>query len=337
MHGAAVPLDRRGDPWFDDGNVILLTQTEDSSDDVAFKVHRGVLSRQSEIFRTMFEIPQLPSDVDILDDCPLVRMYDLPNELSCLITALYDGATFHRRNIEDFFFLAAILRLSTKYFIGHLRTQAIRHLAQTWPYSLRGHDEMVALALSSPTVNDMSYPYVHPLHVLNLAREVNVRLIVPAALYFLSIYALEDILKADHPKLLVQHPSRPSSVLSVQDMKDYTLMYQHRMKMIMSFARHTVASWSASSGCQGTRKDCTRAVVRLAGCIYSSFTPRTGLFHNMSQTIDLIGDDKTICTACERAFRRDVAELREKFWKELPSVVGLPSWEELEAMDLSPQ
>ncbi|ETW81577.1 hypothetical protein HETIRDRAFT_317536 [Heterobasidion irregulare TC 32-1] len=332
-----VPVEKRGEPWFEDGNIILIAHTEDNQDGVAFKVHRGILSRHSEIFRTMFEIPQGFSDAEMLDDCLIVRMYDLPNELSNLITALYDGATFHHRSIEDFFFLAGILRLSTKYFISHLRTQAIRHLTRTWPYTLRGHDEMVALALSSPTINDTSYPYVHPLHVLNLAREVNVQLVIPAALYFLSIYALEDLQKADHPKLLTEHPSRPSSHLSDPDVKYYTLMYQYRMKMILSFARHTVASWSAGPSCQGTKKECTRSITRLASYIYSSLTPRTGLFHNMTQIIEVLADDTNICTFCERAFRRDVTDLREKFWTELPGVVGLPGWDELEAMDINAQ
>ena len=87
-----VPVEKRGEPWFEDGNIILIAHTGDDQDGVAFKVHRGILSRHSEIFRTMFEIPQGSSDAEMLDDCLIVRMYDLPNELSNLITALYDGA-----------------------------------------------------------------------------------------------------------------------------------------------------------------------------------------------------------------------------------------------------
>ena len=84
----ATPFHKRGDPWFEDGNIILLP--EDSS--IAFKVHRDFLSRHSDIFKSMFELPQ-PSgaDVEMLDDCPVVHMYDQPTELSNLIKALYDG------------------------------------------------------------------------------------------------------------------------------------------------------------------------------------------------------------------------------------------------------
>jgi hypothetical protein len=60
----------------------------------AFKVHRGVLARKSEVFENMFDIPPPTTGLDSMeqvDDCPVVRMYDHPNELSNLIKALYDG------------------------------------------------------------------------------------------------------------------------------------------------------------------------------------------------------------------------------------------------------
>jgi hypothetical protein len=77
----------KGDPWFDDGNIIVL-----SEDATAFKVHRGVLARQSEVFETMFGLPQ-PESVDIerVEGCPVVRMYDHPSELGTLLKAIYDG------------------------------------------------------------------------------------------------------------------------------------------------------------------------------------------------------------------------------------------------------
>ena len=83
-----VPLDKRGDPWFDDGNIILLSQ--DSS--VAFKVHRAFLSRHSEVFKYMFELAQPNLDTnEMLDGCQVIPMFDHPIELSNLIKALYDG------------------------------------------------------------------------------------------------------------------------------------------------------------------------------------------------------------------------------------------------------
>ncbi|KAH9969594.1 hypothetical protein BC827DRAFT_1276213 [Russula dissimulans] len=334
-----IPPANRGDPWFVDGNIILLVEDDDHHVLKAFKVHRGVLARQSEVFEAMFDIPQpTPASVDPIehiDGCPVVRMYDLPNELSDLIKALYDGATFYQRNVEDFYTLAGILRLSSKYFISHLRLQAIRHLTDTWSYTIRGHDEMVNQALAAPSVDGTTYPYVHPLHVLNLAREVNVHVVVPSALYFLSIYSLKQLLSCEHPKLQHEHPSRPSNQLLLHDVSQYTLMYQHRINMILDFIRTTCGERTVDANCRSPR-ECRRVFARLASNINQSFTPRTGPFHNMAQAMQWIEDDDTICGPCKRGFRRDVTALRARLWEELPSVVGLPSWKELLAMDLPP-
>lgn len=87
---AQIPPSARGDPWLEDGNIILLVSVEDS-DAVAFKVHRSVLARHSEVFQAMFEGAQPPPNEEEVERCPVVRMHDVPVELSNLIKALYDG------------------------------------------------------------------------------------------------------------------------------------------------------------------------------------------------------------------------------------------------------
>jgi DNA-directed RNA polymerase subunit L len=80
---------KRGDPWFPDGNLILA-----SEDHTAFKVHRGILARHSEIFQGMFDIPhpELLSESEVYEGCPIITMYDKGIELANLVKALYDGA-----------------------------------------------------------------------------------------------------------------------------------------------------------------------------------------------------------------------------------------------------
>lgn len=89
-----MPSSNRGDPWFEDGNIILSVEDDDGYVLKAFKVHRGVLARQSEVFDDMFGIPQPTTTLDPMDQIdgfPAIRMHDRPNELSYLIKALYDG------------------------------------------------------------------------------------------------------------------------------------------------------------------------------------------------------------------------------------------------------
>ncbi|EMD39921.1 hypothetical protein CERSUDRAFT_46377 [Gelatoporia subvermispora B] len=323
----------RGEPWFDDGNIILLTGQEEGT--VAFKVHRGVLARHSEVFQSMFEIPQSQACVEMLENCPVVRMHDRPTEFSTLIRALYDGARFQDRDAADFFYTAGILRLATKYFINHLRMQAIRHLAQTWSHSLRGHDEMLERALNHSSASKNTYPHVHPLHVLNLARETNVRVIVPSVLYFLSGYPLADILRGDHQKLRIKHPSRPSSQLAPEDIQDYTLMYQHRLQITLDFIRDQCRGREQAHAEEVAPPNCQKEFARLSNQLYQFWTLRTGPLHYMVQAVELaMAEDSRICTRCRRAFRDEVIALREKIWQELPQIVGLPSWETLVKSDL---
>lgn len=82
-------MDRQGEPWFEDGNLMLLTE-----DGTGFRIHRGVLARQSEVFQSMLELPQPSSsgmDIEMEDGCQVVRMYDKCVELSLLLKAIYDG------------------------------------------------------------------------------------------------------------------------------------------------------------------------------------------------------------------------------------------------------
>ncbi|KAF8172001.1 hypothetical protein K438DRAFT_1772961 [Mycena galopus ATCC 62051] len=292
------------------------------------------MARHSEVFDSMFLVPQPGADlIETMDGCPVVRMYDSPVELSNLIIALYDGAKFSNERLEDFYYLAGILRLSTKYFIAKLRAQAIQHLTQTWSYTLKGHDDMVEAALRAPLVDGLSYPRVHPLHVVSLAREVNVRIILPSAIYFLSLYPLEDLLRGDHPKLIVEHPSRPSSVLSPSDLRDYTLMFQKRLDVILLFVRTFCGKRTVTCS---TTPACTHGFARLSSRLSRSWITRTGPLHYMSQAVADLSDGPkgTVCGSCRRAFAQDVAALREQVWNELPSILGLPSWEEMMAIDL---
>lgn len=59
--------------WFDDRNIIF------TAEDTLFKVHMGMLSKKSEIFRGMFPCPQMENldDLESPDGIgPVVHMSD---------------------------------------------------------------------------------------------------------------------------------------------------------------------------------------------------------------------------------------------------------------------
>lgn len=83
---SSSPTYMRGDPWFDDGNVVLVAQG------TAFRVFRSVLSKNSEIFHDMFAMPQ-PADVETFEGCPVVHLQDAKHDLEVVIKALFEGSS----------------------------------------------------------------------------------------------------------------------------------------------------------------------------------------------------------------------------------------------------
>ena len=70
--------------WFSDGNVVLETKGH------VFRVYRGQLAHNSEVFRDLFTIPQ-PMPVDTFDGCPVVHLTDHPVELRHLLRVIFPG------------------------------------------------------------------------------------------------------------------------------------------------------------------------------------------------------------------------------------------------------
>ncbi len=187
---------------------------------------------------------------------------------------------------------------------------------------------MVDIAVNTTTIDKMTYPYVHPLHVLNLARETNIRLVAPSALYFLSLYRFDDILRADHPKLLVDHPSRPSSSLSPDDMRNYTLLFQWRIELIQDFIRRVCGQRAPAPGC--INKNCPRNFVKLHSRLSTSWMMRTALLHHVVQVVKEVKEDSTnYCSRCRLAFQQDAEAFRQEAWDSMPLVLGFPPWDEL--------
>ena len=249
----------------------------------------------------------------------------------------------------------------------NLRRQAIDYLSKTWAYTLAGHDAMVDRAIQTPASTkgslELSYPYVHPLHVLSLARETNVRVVIPAALYFLSIYPFADLRACDHPKLLAESRlgiPRPEATMNIEDVGNYTLMYQHRIDLMLDFSRRFCGERRSSPGCQRRKSylgtevhlsqsnananavddPCTHSFAKLASRVSRSWFVRTGPLRWMVQTVDHIegvevNSPGSLCRICRDAFRLDVETYRNKIWEALPAVVGLQPWQELIDSDLS--
>lgn len=75
---------KHGDPWFEDGNIILQAEW------TQFKVYRGILAKNSEIFKDMFAMPLPAAGEELEDGCPVVHLSDRAEDWHHVLGALFD-------------------------------------------------------------------------------------------------------------------------------------------------------------------------------------------------------------------------------------------------------
>ncbi|PPQ80615.1 hypothetical protein CVT24_002707 [Panaeolus cyanescens] len=177
----------RSDFWFGDGNIVIIAGS------AAFKVHRGQLERHSEIFSDLFAVPQ-PLDQDLIDGCPFVELQDSPSDVFYFLSALYDGLYFKHPRSIDFVAIAAVLRLSTKYVVEHLRQRCLARLNKDWPTTLMEWDAREQRCTDENSRYVPREHLAHPILVIELALDMNLSTILPAALYDLSRYGPSKIM-----------------------------------------------------------------------------------------------------------------------------------------------
>ena len=77
--------------WFEDGNLVLVAE------DVEFKLYRGPLIAHSLVFKDMLSLPQ-PPDRD--ESCPVIPLYDSPNDLRHVLRVFVPGSTLRSVHSE---------------------------------------------------------------------------------------------------------------------------------------------------------------------------------------------------------------------------------------------
>jgi len=178
----APPLNRVEEVWYDDGNLIIQAGHS------LFRVYKGLLASRSAMLAEILSQPLGEErGQDLIEGQPVVEFHDSPDDMCYFLRAIFESGYFEVDRETTFPILAGILRLSTKYDIGYLRRRATIHLATAYPLSLQAWDRR-ELKRTIPPI-----PYI-PFAVLELARAVNIPVILPAAIYCCCTCSVEDIL-----------------------------------------------------------------------------------------------------------------------------------------------
>ncbi|KAI9507027.1 hypothetical protein F5148DRAFT_1311433 [Russula earlei] len=320
------------DFWFSDGNVIL------SAGPFAFKVHRGQLERHAEIFQTMLSMPQ-PDNAD-----STIHLCDSPTDVYHLLRALYDGLYFRQPFVQDFPFLSSVLRLSCKYFICIPRRQCLERLQSYFPTTLADWDRRERMSLGPDGHYDPRREIPSPIHVINLARELNVGSVLPAAFYDLARYGTSKTASGTEPlPRLDTTPVRLSH-------DDLVLTFRGRETLQRSVARFLdaqVKNRAPAAGCTGGQA-CRDAFYFIAlntlRAVSGIAAGRDGdpLF-TLGQMIDMLHHTEWVdgqylrglpmCRRCRQAFIPAVHAGRQEIWDQVPAWFGLESYDVLKARD----
>ncbi|OCH85118.1 hypothetical protein OBBRIDRAFT_839210 [Obba rivulosa] len=337
----------RSDFWFADGNVVIIVGH------AAFKVHRGQLERHSDVFKDLFSLPQ-PEDQEMVEDCQCVELYDSPSDMLYLLQALYDGLYFKKSSAQDFPFIAAVLRLSTKYLIEHLRQRCLLRLETDWPSSVPAWDYREKQATDAAGRYNPRDSFPHPILVIQLAQEMCLDTLLPSAFYDLSRYGPRKIVYGTAAPVLPLPASSAGSPpdgdahtpvfirLSHDDLLTSLLGREFGQRYIASFLDKELAERPISEDCSNKDTDAGRVcresfyfimlnVLRSVGGIACG-RDADPLF-TLTQAVDMLSRTDfsdgvrqcglKICAACKADFSDAVTKAREDVWEQIPVWFGL--------------
>ncbi|KDR77427.1 hypothetical protein GALMADRAFT_245620 [Galerina marginata CBS 339.88] len=291
--------------WFEDGNVILQAGS------MQFKVHRSVLSSQSQIFKDMFSLPQ-PVRSSIADantqSCPTVVLHDTPNEIENLISLLYDTLRVHSfREKATISVLETMLRLGRKYRFRYLRAEAIYCLESEFPATLADWDTRK--------------PFTHIKEegttlfaALYLAHEHSIKSILPSISLLigfkhtnnyirqcLSLLDKKYMLKTNEPSAFFLGRDRLFSAIS-----EIVLKFQDGI---------------AKADCDDDDQTCIAVTNRLVATLLRSWNDSVFPFvFSGDFTANLKAE---LCPECNRVRAHDFDGVRRKLWDALPQYFGL--------------
>lgn len=160
------------DPWFDDGNIVLIAGGK------SFKVYRGTLSVHSPIFKDMFECPQPADQEETIEGCAVVRLQDSASDVRHVLRALFHGEYIASSQSMPMSVATALLRLGKKYEIKLLFDCVSSRVKECYPSELLPNSGPVRFEGTLITERD-------PLdfQLLNIIREVGLLTVLPMALY----------------------------------------------------------------------------------------------------------------------------------------------------------
>ncbi|KAH9931543.1 uncharacterized protein B0H18DRAFT_989874 [Fomitopsis serialis] len=179
--------------YYDDGNVIL------SCENMLFRAHRSVLSKNSPVLREMLETNgEEDRKPDVLRGCLHIALDHTKEDVETLLKIVYNDLRVDRLELvaDELSLVTSIFRMSTKYRIERTLTEIYTLIRGKWPADLDAHDAKILLeqrnglsrvprlfgligggggpatnVQGDPTAGAKASPLIHPARIIILLRE----------------------------------------------------------------------------------------------------------------------------------------------------------------------
>ena len=298
-------------------------------------MYQGLLSRDSEVFRGLFAVPQ-PSSAEAVDGCPIVYLTDSSEQLRHLLRVVFDGKRYDldyacerhrltgsRRPFRyyrldeqlDFAVVAALVRLSHKYQLDYVLSDFLARMMSCFGTD-SGAWERVSRDHGSTA---MRFSDTDAIAVVNIARLTGADSMLPTAFYLCC--------QLDPECVVGGRPQSGSDVesLSSEDVVKYVKARQSLLQRglvdVVEIFDTVVPSHrdaSAASACRSTI-DSTRQnrLTRTTASLISLLSRTEQL------TIRIKESQGLLCRSCADALCRVEQQQHKRNWRGLPQLLGL--------------
>lgn len=247
---------------------------------------------------------------------------------------------------NNFLVVSAVLRLSTKYLIDHLRHRCLFHLRADWPSTLEEWDAREKLTVDGKGVYCPREMVAHPTLVIRLAKDLQLYDLLPAAYYDLSRYGPRRIVSgapwpAPTPSS-IDKEQRPAVYLDRHELQLVLLGRESGQRFLSAFIEAELTGRPIAAQCDNKLQDAGRVcrestyyvmlnVLRAIGGITHG-RDADPLF-TLTLTVEMLSrTDFTdgvrrcglkICSACKADLRECVEKARRHVWALIPQWFGL--------------
>ncbi|KAH9932292.1 uncharacterized protein B0H18DRAFT_987449 [Fomitopsis serialis] len=286
---------RDKEAWFPDGNIDIVAEG------IAFRVHRTVLSAQSEVFRVMLSIPQ-PAATGDDGDFPVVKVTDSADDMRHLLLVLYyRDESFRPQQKARFGVVSRLVRLAHKYEIQSVLDDAMGRIRVFYPSNLEDFLKVLKAPPSSPT---LEHKNTDCFEVVQLARLIGDNSLLPAAFY-----------------RCCQLKPGPSSAnnrtrLSDEDMERCMAGRAYLANISMLVKRAVLQDGKTEDCFQDT---CDDGLTRMTEGIESLMMIQySDTRCNALTCMEIDEYDEVLCGWCIASYKRRLLEVQKDIWNTLP-------------------